>query len=361
MSQKQKKFFFTSVPGTDRFLSGDEPTQAVMKDFADSVAFKLEETDTATELQQGLVESATQTEYDTSIDYNGLGYALFVRPSFIKTSLLALETLLQTQIDAINNLIVSIQGDISIMQGEILTIQGDITTLTGAVTTIQENVDNAMPIGGIILWSFTDPPNPDWVECNGASYLTSLYPDLYDVIGTNFGGGGGSFTVPDMRQMFVAGHDPFGPIPYNDIGDGTSSGVGLNEVLLDSTQVGVPAHSHALDNANAGLYIAKGVDHTNDFMCLITAPASASNASKEGRLKRGAKGDASGNPLYTCDKTQIGNDDHGHWFVASTSPGTNFGITFSGSTETDGYIANASSAHENRPPFVVFPYYIKAQ
>ena len=363
MSTQNKNFFFTSVPGTDRFLSGDEPTQAVMEDFTDSVPFKLEATDTATELQQGLVESATQTEYDTSIDNNGLGYALFVRPSFIKTAFTDLEALLQAQIDAINTLIINIQGDISTIQASIIVMQGDITTLQGDVTTLTTNIDNSMPIGTMILFPLDTPPNADWLHCDGTSYPTGTYPDLYTVIGTNFGGGGGNFNVPDTRAQFIAGYDQFGAVEYATVGGGMGDKHSMpqqNTIVLDPSQAAVPNHSHGLTTNVATISIGKNVNETKDFMRITTATNNSGQAADEVRMRCKAKDGAT-----TGDQRQIENagsgapgDAHNHWFTASTNPSD--GVTVGGSTDTDGLISSPS-AHENRPDFTVFPYYIKAQ
>jgi microcystin-dependent protein len=60
-----------------------------------------------------------------------------------------------------------------------------------------------------------------WLPCDGTAYLRTLYDDLFDVIGTNFGDGNGSttFNVPDFR-----GRAPVG----------TGTGAGNNTYDADS-------------------------------------------------------------------------------------------------------------------------------
>jgi hypothetical protein len=45
----------------------------------------------------------------------------------------------------------------------------------------------------------------DFLLCDGSSYSTSTYSVLFGVIGTTFGGSGGTFNVPDFRTFFPAG------------------------------------------------------------------------------------------------------------------------------------------------------------
>lgn len=42
-----------------------------------------------------------------------------------------------------------------------------------------------------------------WLKCDGASISQIAYPDLFAVIGTTFGGGGGVFTLPDIRGRVI--------------------------------------------------------------------------------------------------------------------------------------------------------------
>tara|TARA_R110002051_G_scaffold66880_3_gene121134 strand:- start:853 stop:1953 length:1101 start_codon:yes stop_codon:yes gene_type:complete len=60
-----------------------------------------------------------------------------------------------------------------------------------------------------------------WLPCDGSAYSRTLYDDLFDVIGTNFGNGNGSttFNVPDFR-----GRTPVG----------TGTGAGNNTFDADS-------------------------------------------------------------------------------------------------------------------------------
>jgi microcystin-dependent protein len=45
-----------------------------------------------------------------------------------------------------------------------------------------------------------------YLLCNGASYSTATYPQLFGIIGYSYGGSGASFNVPDFRGMFLRGN-----------------------------------------------------------------------------------------------------------------------------------------------------------
>jgi hypothetical protein len=55
---------------------------------------------------------------------------------------------------------------------------------------------------GAILVSTSALTPEGYVECNGASYATAMYPLLYKIIGTYYGdvGGPGTFNVPNLSN-----------------------------------------------------------------------------------------------------------------------------------------------------------------
>ena len=83
-----------------------------------------------------------------------------------------------------------------------------VDNTTTAIVNSQIVVYNSaiVPIGSIIAFGGTSIP-VGYLLCNGTSYSASTYGNLYTVIGTNYGGGGGYFNVPDLRGMFIRGVD----------------------------------------------------------------------------------------------------------------------------------------------------------
>jgi len=62
------------------------------------------------------------------------------------------------------------------------------------------------PVGTILAYAGDTAP-AGWLLCNGTSYSTTTHPNLYAAIGVRFGGGAGSFNVPDFRGRFLRGRD----------------------------------------------------------------------------------------------------------------------------------------------------------
>lgn len=69
----------------------------------------------------------------------------------------------------------------------------------------------AVPTGGIIYWAGNDsvetPIPTGFLVCNGASYSTAAYSDLFAQIRYIYGGSGAVFNVPDLRSLFLMGYD----------------------------------------------------------------------------------------------------------------------------------------------------------
>lgn len=64
----------------------------------------------------------------------------------------------------------------------------------------------AVPPGTVTAFAGSTAPS-GWLLCDGQSYSISTYRDLYNAIGTTYGGYGQSFQVPDLRGRFPVGKD----------------------------------------------------------------------------------------------------------------------------------------------------------
>jgi hypothetical protein len=49
-----------------------------------------------------------------------------------------------------------------------------------------------------------------WLVCDGTSYKTTDYPDLFAMVQYTYGGSGTSFKVPDLRNQGLASPSPSG-------------------------------------------------------------------------------------------------------------------------------------------------------
>ena len=118
----------------------------------------------------------------------------------------------------------------------VVTIGGNSTIVVGQNTTIP-SISGGMPPGCIMSFGMSTPPS-GWLVCNGASYSTSSYQELYNAIGYTWGGSGGSFNVPDLRGEFLRG---WANGSSNDPDRATRTG---GDAVGSSQDYQLSAHSH---------------------------------------------------------------------------------------------------------------------
>lgn len=95
----------------------------------------------------------------------------------------------------------------------------------------------AVPPGTVTAFAGSTAPS-GWLLCDGQSYSISTYRDLYNAIGTTYGGYGQSFQVPDLRGRFPVGKDT-----------GTFAALGGKggEEKHTLTVSEMPAHQHSMN------------------------------------------------------------------------------------------------------------------
>jgi microcystin-dependent protein len=96
--------------------------------------------------------------------------------------------------------------------------------------------DTDLPVGAMIPFGSSGLPD-EFLLCDGASYTTSAYPELFAVVGYLYGGSGSNFLLPDMRGRMPVGRDA-GQAEFATLG---TSG-GFKAITLTTPQL--PAHSH---------------------------------------------------------------------------------------------------------------------
>jgi microcystin-dependent protein len=113
-----------------------------------------------------------------------------------------------------------------------LTLVGDPTADNHAAN--KDYVDHHMaPIASILLWAVQGPPTDlSWHLCDGTALATASYPELFSLIGYNYGGSGGTFMLPNLKGRFPIGMDGTTNFPKPGKSGGTFT-------------VPVPPHSHA--------------------------------------------------------------------------------------------------------------------
>ena len=160
-----------------------------------------------------------------------------------------------------------------------------------------------VPVGTINMYAgaTTDVPS-GWLLCDGSAVSRTTYAQLFAVLDTEYGVGDGAstFNLPN----FVT-DNKFPRAATNDAGRGTTGGA--SDVTLTSAQSGLPAHNHSITDPQHRHSLTPG------------------------------SGSAGGTNVQT-GPTGGSLDPTGY---AST------GISINNNTAVD-----ASSAHENKPPFI---------
>lgn len=87
-----------------------------------------------------------------------------------------------------------------------------------------------------------------WLECNGASLSTALYPALFAAIGYAYGGSGANFNIPDLRGRSAIGAGQGTGLSNRtrgQIGGAERHTLSLSEIPSHAHGVSDPGHAHA--------------------------------------------------------------------------------------------------------------------
>lgn len=128
-----------------------------------------------------------------------------------------------------------------------ITHQLDIVTRSAAF-----NAHYSLPHVGDYKFSARPSDFNGWLKCDGRSLNITDYSALYEIIGTSFGGGEGTFTLPDLR----------GRVP-GAIGTSTAANHVLGETIGHETHTltinEMPSHDHG-GSTGAGGFAAATAD-----------------------------------------------------------------------------------------------------
>ena len=116
---------------------------------------------------------------------------------------------------------------------------------SGIISANYLDVPNITPIGSIMIWPGASDtwPTANWRQCNGAGLSTSVYSDLFNIIGYTYGGTGATFNLPNLQNRFVAG--------AGDTYDLNDTGGSADAIVVEHEHTGSTAsagsHSHSLN------------------------------------------------------------------------------------------------------------------
>ena len=95
--------------------------------------------------------------------------------------------------------------ELNILDGATLSTT-ELNYVDGVTSPIQTQINTNTPTGMISIHSAATAPT-GWLLCDGTSYSTTTYANLYGVIGYTFGGSGANFNVPNLKGKVVVGID----------------------------------------------------------------------------------------------------------------------------------------------------------
>lgn len=105
-------------------------------------------------------------------------------------------------------------------------------------------------IGSVLNWSGGGDLPAGFLECDGAEYEESAYPDLFAVIGDTFGSSGaGYFNVPDLRSRMCVGVGQGAGLTERvlaDIGGEETHVLTINELAQHHHTVGIATSNYQL-------------------------------------------------------------------------------------------------------------------
>jgi microcystin-dependent protein len=151
-------------------------------------------------------------------------------------------------------------GSISILSNLSVPTITSNTNITGSLTIQYQPVSTV--IVGEVRMTLSNTPPPNFLLCNGQSVLKTDYPNLFSVIGYNYGGSGANFNLPNLQSRYPIGANGFNGVPQSNFATGngesgannTYSSIGGNtlptwsEVPIHSHNISDPQHAHANSN-----------------------------------------------------------------------------------------------------------------
>lgn len=124
---------------------------------------------------------------------------------------------------------------------------------------------DSMPVGTIMQYAGETIPN-GWLLCNGDAVASTEYPELYEAIGTTYGGTSDNFRLPDFRGRVAVGLEP-------------------NDQLEDFDTLGktggskyLQAHTHNLKYSDGGAVGRGGYTTTSSSYAYDTSAGSIESA-----------------------------------------------------------------------------------
>lgn len=143
------------------------------------------------------------------------------------------------------------------LDNEIANLKAEIDDLKTIIDTLNQtrpvqSNNYAVPVGAVLAFAMSSPPEEEWLICDGRMYRKDLYPLLSDVLGSTFNQPDtpdGFFCVPDLQGSFIRGWDMDGNVdgerefgsPQEDAIQGHSHSLDINNKIYTES---AGRHSH---------------------------------------------------------------------------------------------------------------------
>ena len=170
---------------------------------------------------------------------------------------------------------------------------------------------------GDIKHSVNNSDHNGWLICDGRSFNSTDYPDLYMVISNSFGGGEGTFNIPDCRSRVIGVIGQGNDLSSREMGetDGEETHTMSISELVSHTHTGTSnnagGHTHS-SNSNAPGAGTYGLAHTSRAGdSTTTTGTDATNSGSELDLT---------SPLAALSINAV--SDHSHSFTTNTTGST---------------------------------------
>ena len=149
------------------------------------------------------------------------------------------------------------------------------TTIAAVLNWLKSNL-NSVAVGEVISFAGNTIPS-GYLLCDGAAVSRSEYANLFQVIGTTYGGGNGSttFNLPNLNRRFIEG-------TVTAYSVGTTKAAGLpnitGTVMIGDYPLQTSNHKGAFFGTDYGIADHHGQDGARDVPTTLSIDASRSSA-----------------------------------------------------------------------------------
>lgn len=193
----------------------------------------------------------------------------------------------------------------------------EISYLDGVTSSIQTQINTNTPTGMVSIHAGSSAPT-GWFLCDGTSYSTTTYANLFSAIGYTFGGSGSAFAVPNLKGKVVVGIDAT-QIEFDTRGE-TGGSMTHQHASTTSSSTSV-AHNHTIPalSTNSASNGAGAHNHNVNAHTHNTNSDGDHDHTFEGSVSTSTNGVSQSRTTGNTISTNISNHSHGDNFNPTTT------------------------------------------